>query len=244
MQDKCFIVSGASSGIGLAVTKLLLKKGANVIAVARNQVELADSYDMECCGKLRSLQCDLSEFDQLNLIMATLVKEDPALDGIIMCHGYGDFGGLEEFSTKRILRLINTNLTSNILITRHIIPRFKRLCKGDIIFIGSEAGLRGSKMGAVYCAAKFALRGFAESLRQECAGANLRVSIINPGMVNTSFFDALEFSPGESRDNFIEADDVAEIVTMILSLPQGTVVDQVNLSPQKRVVRKKSVTRN
>ena len=112
----------------------------------------------------------------------------------------------------------------------------KQRASGNIVFMGSEAALAGGRRGAVYSAAKFGLRGLAQSLRQECAASGLRVSIINPGMVRTEFFKELDFYPGKAPDNYILPDDVAVAVQMVLEARQGTVFDEINLSPQKKVV--------
>ena len=103
--------------------------------------------------------------------------------------------------------------------------------------MGSEAARTGGKRGAVYSAAKFGLRGLAQSLRQECAASGVRVSIVNPGMVKTAFFDELDFQPGDAPDNYILPEDVARAVLAILETRTGTVVDEINLSPQKKVIR-------
>ena len=103
--------------------------------------------------------------------------------------------------------------------------------------MGSEAALAGGKRGAIYSAAKFGLRGLAQSIRQECAASGVRVSIINPGMVNTAFFDEQDFRPGEETDNYILPEDVARAALTILQARTGTVFDEINLSPQKKVVR-------
>jgi short-subunit dehydrogenase len=103
--------------------------------------------------------------------------------------------------------------------------------------MGSEAALTGGVRGAVYSACKTALRGLARSLRQECAGSGLRVGIVNPGMVRTGFFDGLDFHPGEARENAIEPEAVADMIIAMLKAPPGTVVDEVNLSPLKKVIR-------
>jgi len=103
--------------------------------------------------------------------------------------------------------------------------------------MGSEAALAGGKRGAIYSAAKFGLRGLAQALRQECAASGLRISIINPGMVKTGFFDELNFKPGDATDNYIMPEDVAGAVQLILESRAGTVFDEINLSPQKKVIR-------
>ena len=117
------------------------------------------------------------------------------------------------------------------------VPAMKRRKRGDLIFIGSEAALSGGRKGAVYAAAKFALRGLAQSLRQECAGSGVRVALVNPGMTRTAFFDGLDFGPGEQSGHAILAEDVAEVVSSVLAMRPGTVIDEVNLSPLQKVVR-------
>ena len=102
--------------------------------------------------------------------------------------------------------------------------------------MGSEAALRGTRRGSVYCASKFALRGFAQALREECAASGIRVTTINPGMVLTPFFDDLDFGPGQEPANYVLPEDVADLVITILSTRSGTVFDEVNLSPLKRVI--------
>lgn len=137
----------------------------------------------------------------------------------------------------QIRRLIDLNLTSQILLARELLPNMKRQRRGDLIFIGSEAALSGSRKGALYCATKFALRGFAQSLREECSSSGIRSTIINPGMVKTGFFDRLSFEPGEAEENYILPQDIANAVLAILSARQGTCFDEINLSPLKRVVK-------
>lgn len=186
------------------------------------------------------MQCDLSDFNALDEVLGQTLNRLTNLDGVVLCHGFGDFGSLEEFSVARIKRQINTNLTSSILISRLAIPIMKKQGRGDLVIIGSEAALKGGKKGAVYCATKFGLSGFVQALRQECAASGVRVAIVNPGMVDTEFFANLDFTPGQSRDNALQADDVASAVKTILDMPTGSVIEQINLAPQKFVLRNKS----
>ena len=109
--------------------------------------------------------------------------------------------------------------------------------------MGSEAALRGAQQGSLYCASKFALRGFAQALREECTSSTVRVSLVNPGAVRTPFFEALDFEPGTEAENAIEPGDVADAIVQILQMRPGTVVDEINLSPQKRVWQRKKAGR-
>ncbi len=231
MADKNIIVSGASSGIGRAISTRLLQQGYRVTGVAR------DFSKFPCDDQRFTPVCmDLSDLDELPARLDALIKKDTVIDGLICCAGSGRFGSLEEFSPPQIRKLLDLNLTSQLYLVRALLPGMKQRGSGNIVFMGSEAALAGGKRGAVYSAAKFGLRGLAQALRQECAASGLRVSIINPGMVQTEFFNGLDFRPGEAPDNYILPDDVALAVQMILEARQGTVFDEINLSPQKKVI--------
>ncbi|MGB1719180.1 MAG: SDR family oxidoreductase, partial [Candidatus Latescibacterota bacterium] len=112
----------------------------------------------------------------------------------------------------------------------------KKRRAGRIVLLGSEAALRGTQKGTIYCAAKFALRGFAQALREETARHGIAVTLVNPGMVRTPFFDELSFSPNRDDSCAIEPTDVAQAIHDILQARSGTVFDEINLSPQKRVI--------
>ena len=227
------LITGASRGIGHAITDHLLREGAEVLAIGRNFHDPIDSK----AGRLHTFEIDLGQLDSLPQRLKAIATEHPDIDGLICCAGFGRFGSLEEFSPHQIRDLIDLNLTSQILLTREFLPRIKALGEGNIVFIGSEAALAGGRRGAVYCATKFGLRGLAQSLREECSSSNIRVSIVNPGMVKTAFFDDLPFQPGEAEANYVLPEDVAEAVVMILSARPGTCFDEINLSPLKKVVQ-------
>lgn len=237
-DNKTYLLSGASSGIGASVCARLLELGAAVVAVSRRPPPAQSNAG----AALRHLRCDLADAREVSALTAQLARDsrERAFSGVILCHGGGDFGSLEEFSESRIRALIDTHLTAAILISRACLPAMKRAAGGDLVLLGSQAGLKGGKKGAVYCAAKFGLRGLAQSLREECAATGVRVSLVNPGMVDTAFYTALDFAPGESPDNALTADEVAQAVIAILSLRAGAVVDEINLSPLKTVIRNKN----
>ncbi len=229
---RTIVVTGASSGIGRAIAMLLLEQGHRVIGIARDFSK--SPYD---AALFTAIATDLSDLEKLPAWLDTLASEHGSIDGVICCAGKGRFGSLEEFSYKQIRSLLEINLTSQIYLVRALLPGMKQRGRGDIIFMGSEAARAGGKRGAVYSAAKFGLRGLAQSLREECAATGVRVSIINPGMVKTAFFDQLDFRHGEEPDNYIQPEDVARAALTILEAREGTVFDEINLSPQKKVVR-------
>ena len=232
MKDKCVLVTGSSSGIGYEITSKLLDLGAKVIGIARNH----DRSNLENKNYV-TYNCDVSVHHKLEKILKQILKNHPQINCLISNAGYGDFGPLENFSTLQINNFVATNLTSHLVITKLLLPHFKRNKMGDIIFIGSEAGLIGAKNGSLYCAAKFGLRGFTESLSKDVASKNIRVSIINPGMVRTNFFENLNFEPAKDKQNAINLEDISSTVVYILNLSRNTIVDEINISPSKKAIK-------
>jgi len=137
---------------------------------------------------------------------------------LVLNAGYGQFGGVEQFSHKQIRRLVDTNLVSTLFLVKHFLPRMKQNGGGDIVLMGSESSLNGAKAGAVYCATKFAIRGLAQSLRADCSTANIRVILVNPGPVESSFFDELNFEPQEGDEFVIPTESVAKAIVSALRI--------------------------
>ena len=232
MKDKCALVTGSSSGIGYAITSKLLDLGAKVIGIARNH----SRYKLENKNYI-TYNCDVSDHNKLEILFKQILKNHPEINCLVSNAGYGDFGPLENFSILQINNFIATNLSSHLVITKFLLPHFKKKKQGDLIFMGSEAGLLGTKNGSLYCAAKFGLRGFTQALSKDVANKNIRVSIINPGMVRTDFFENLKFEPGINRQNAISIEDISSTVVYILNLSSNTIVDEINLAPSKKVIK-------
>ena len=232
MKGRCIIVSGSSSGIGRSISEILLKAGAEVIGLSRNHKK----FDPES-KNYKPYEVDISDTKNLSQTFSTVLSAYPKVDGFVSNAGFGDFKGLENFSSDKIISYVNTNLVSHMILTKLLIPKMKKFNSGKIIFIGSEAALRGSQKGSLYNTVKFGLRGFSQAIREECSGSKVHVSLINPGMVRTNFFEKLNFSPGDDPSNAIEAYDVAQLVLSIFMMRDGTVVDEINLSPLNKVIK-------
>ena len=225
------LVTGASSGIGRAVCERLLADGHSAIGIGRDFGKFPGDD-----RRFAAHEIDLADLDKLPAHLQNLVATYPALDALVLNAGVGRFGSLEQFSYDQIRVLIDLNLTSHVFVARAFLPSLKKAGRGHLVFMGSEAALTGTAQGSLYCAAKFALRGLAQALRAECARAGVRVTLVNPGMVQSPFFDELDFRPGPAPDNYILPEDVAAVIVQALAARDGTVLDEINLSPQKKVI--------
>ena len=228
------LLTGAGGGIGRSIATLLLSSDWRIVGVGRDPARPGFSQKA-----FSQATIDLSDLEHLPEQLRLLASEHEDIDSVVCAAGVGRFGSLEEFSYQQIRELIDINLTSQLYVVRAFLPLLKRRGRGDVVLIGSEAALAGGARGAVYSATKFALRGFCQSLRQESAAAGIRVTLINPGMVRTDFFDQLDFEPGEDLAHAIVPEDIAVAVKMVLSARAETVFDEINLSPLKKVVRRK-----
>ena len=225
------LVTGASSGIGAAVCKMLLEEGYAVIGLSRHIK--GSHFDHP---EFTAIACDLRDFSALELQIKSLLKSKRVLSAAIFCAGSGYFGNLEQLDYKKIQALIELNLLSPILLSKLLVPDFKRRKSGHMIYIGSEAALQGTKNGTAYCASKFGLRGFVQALCAESRASGLSVSLINPGMVDTGFFDQLHFQPGEDPSNRITPETIASCVQSILQADSNAIIEEINLSPRNKVI--------
>lgn len=231
-MNRSLLITGASTGIGRAICKTRLAAGDRVVGIARDfdKREDCDQLDFD------TVEMDLSDLSQVPYRLTDLSRNRRDIDAVVANAGEGVFGHLEQFSFEQIRHALDLNFTSQVFLVRAFLPNFKQRGYGDIILIGSEAGLRGGQQGSLYCAAKFALRGFAQSLREEIAASGVRVTVINPGMVKTRFHDNLTFQPGSEESQHILPSDVAAAVSLALDSRTGTVFDEIDLTPQKKVI--------
>jgi short-subunit dehydrogenase len=234
MAQKKVVVTGASSGIGRETAIRLLDAGHYVIGIARDFTKNPVQSE-----NFQSISLNFADISACEANLKRISKTVIGVTDLVCCAGVGRFGSLEEFSFSQIKALMDINFTSQAYVVRAFLPQIKQQGRGSIIFIGSEAALTGSRRGSVYCASKFAMRGFAQALREESSANGVRVGIVNPGMVNTPFFDALDFAPGDSTENYVEAADVAAAIVWMLDSRAETVIDEINLSPLKKVIVKK-----
>lgn len=199
IKGKTVVVTGASSGIGRAVSLQFARRGANVILAARRR-ELLD----EVANKCRSfgvtatvIQTDVTKRDEC----VALIEQAGTVDILVNNAGFAVFDAIETAKADDAIEMMNTNYFGALHCTQAVLPQMLARHSGSIVIVASIAGLMGySHMGA-YCATKFALIGMAEALRDEVIGRGVQVALVCPGTVETDFFVKAERSklPGASR---------------------------------------------
>ncbi len=228
------LITGSSSGIGRATAELLLQRGATVVGIARDHAKFAPDSD-----HYEPVTLDLSDLDAAAASLDDLARVHHDVAAVVSNAGAGRFGAIEQFSASQIRHDIDLNLTSHLLLARSFLPVLKRRKGGDLIIIGSEAALRGSRKGTVYCAAKSGLRGAAQALADECSRRGVRVTLVNPGFVRTPFFDALDFEPADDPSSALTPEDIATKLLEILEAPDGPAYGEINIAPPHPALRSK-----
>ncbi len=225
------LIAGSSSGIGRSIAEKMLTENHHVIGLARQHEKFIPDTK-----KYVTYSVDFSNINTLEQQFKQIQQAESPIDVIVCSVGYGDFAELEQFSVQRMQNILNVNFLSQAILIKTFLSQFKKRNAGKIILIGSECALDGAKKATMYCASKFALRGFAQSLRKECAAAQVMVTLINPGIVNTPFFADLDFRPAKGELHAIEANQIATLVSNIISEESNCVFEEINLQPMKKVI--------
>lgn len=229
---KTAIVTGASSGIGLQITRTLLGMDYKVYGLSRKAIPLPDS------GALCRVKCDLLESKSLRTALSGILEAEPTLDLLVNCAGIGLFGPHEQLDAEELSRMLRLNLEVPVLLCR-LTLRALKASRGKIINISSITAEKDSTHACAYAASKAGLSHFSKSLFEEVRKYGVGVTVIQPDMTRTPFYDTLDFEPGPESGEAILPDQVADAVRYILGAPDNLVVSEITLRPQQnRILRK------
>jgi short-subunit dehydrogenase len=208
---KSIIVTGGGTGLGKELALLFSKKGYHILLTGRTAEKLTQArQEIEAGGgKADILQLDVSNGEQVTKGLGVLSQKYD-IYGVVNNAGVGHFGPFVEISEKQIKEMLDTNVLGTILMTKAILPLLATEGEGRIMNIISTAGLRGKVNEAVYCASKFAIRGFTEALQKEYEGSKIKINAVYMGGMNTPFWDAGDYVKDPSR--LPSARSVAEVI--------------------------------
>lgn len=228
IKGKIAVVSGASSGLGAALAQILVAKGATVYGLARNAEKL-HLLQSKLGTSFIPVQLDITSNGKItSWVDKTFTNSDfPSI--LINNAGVGHFSKLEELSLVKWHEIIDTNLNGTFYLTLALLPLIKKTQKaGHIINIGSIMGKTTNSLSAAYSASKFAIQGFSESLFKELRSFSIKVTCVNPGSIETNFFDDSGIQP---HHNMLQADEVAALIVQILETPDNLLIDEITLRP-------------
>lgn len=237
LDGKRAVVTGASAGIGAACAEALAESGATVVLAARRRDKL-DAVARAIAERVRGAALEILELDVASVESAArfarAVLERGPVD--ILVNNAGLARGLdpvEKSDEAGWHEVIETNLTGVLRMTRHFLPGMLERKQGHVIVIGSVAGMDPYAGGAVYCATKAAVQTLAKALRHELHGTGLRVSVVDPGLVETDFSlvrfrgDAERAKKPYANVQPLTPRDVAECVQFAATRPPHVNIDEV-----------------
>ncbi|HEY7834637.1 MAG TPA: SDR family oxidoreductase [Ktedonobacterales bacterium] len=234
LTGKVALITGASSGIGQAVARAFLAKGADLVLVARRE------------ERLRALAADATRAGRRCAVVVGDVRDEATaehavrmathdlgqLDLLVNNAGIGIYKQLADTSAADYDAMMNTNMRSTFLFTRHAVPVMLAAKAGMIINIASMAGVMGFAGEAVYCATKFAQVGFTQALDRELRPHGIKVGVICPGGVKTEFaLGTGRTSEGVAASDMLAAEDVADAVVLMATQRPGARVLEIRLRP-------------
>ncbi|MCZ7556319.1 MAG: SDR family NAD(P)-dependent oxidoreductase [Bacteroidia bacterium] len=230
-EGKTAVITGASSGIGRALTLALLREGAAVAACGRSAQRLDDvrTDAGTAADRLLTTVCDVGDETQLTAFTRQTVEAFGGIDIVVANAGFGVFRPLTELRTDEFDAMINTNVRGVFLTLRHTVPVMISRGGGDAVIVSSLAGKNGFAGGTGYSTSKFAVRGLAQSLMLEVRKHNVRVVSVFPGSTDTAFFDGTPMSP--NREKILRADDVAASILDALRTPRRALISEIDIRP-------------
>lgn len=246
LSGKTALVTGASSGIGRATALALAAEGARIIAAGRRvdrltglAEEIVARYGASACG---ALELDVRNRDDVRKTMAELAEAGwGEIDILVNNAGLAaGLGPLQEGLFDDWDRMIETNVTGLLNVCRVVVPGMVDRKRGHIVNLGSIAGREVYPNGNVYCATKHAVRALNRALRLDTLGSNIRVTCIDPGLVETEF-SLVRFHGDAERARNVYAsttpltpDDVADAITWAVTRPPHVNVEEILLMPTRQ----------
>ena len=237
---KTILITGATSGIGLAAAKKLANEKNQLILCGRRQYKLDEIYEeLSKSANVISLCFDVSDKNEVNRILNDLPEEFRSID--ILINNAGNAHGLDtiqEGSIEDWDNMIDINVKGLLYVSRAIIPKMVEKKNGHVINIGSLAGRDVYEKGNVYCASKHAVNAISKAMRIDLNKTGIKVSEINPGLVETDFSN-VRFKGDNDRAEKVyqgykalQAEDIADIIEFVINRPGHVNIADILVLPQ------------
>jgi NADP-dependent 3-hydroxy acid dehydrogenase YdfG len=222
-DDKVFLVTGASTGIGAATARRAAEAGHRLVLAARSEdtlIALAGELGGE--GRALAVRCDVTEWDDQERMVQAALDAFGRLDVVFANAGFGARRGFLEETPEQWRSMVLTNVLGAAYTIRATLPALKK-SRGHVLITSSVAGRRALS-GSLYSATKHAATAMGEALRQDVNDTGIRVTVVEPGMVDTPFFD-------NPVSGALQADDIARAVMYAVSQPPHVDVNEILVRP-------------
>ncbi|PJF36362.1 MAG: short-chain dehydrogenase [Candidatus Thermofonsia Clade 1 bacterium] len=234
IQGQVAVITGASRGIGRATALALAKAGCHIAATARDAAAL-EALVAECTAlgvRAKAYSADATDAQAVYAVRDQVLADFGQVDTLVNNAGVARYASLVEHTVEDYDWMMNSNMRSTFLFTHAFVPSMIARKQGNVIVVSSQAGVHGFPNEAVYCATKHAQVGFATALDGELRPHGVRVTIIAPGGVRTTF----AFGTGRTADmpalqEMIEAEDVAEAIVFAVQMPAKSRVLMIGMRP-------------
>jgi len=243
LKGKVAVVTGGTRGIGRAITERLLDEGVHVALCGTLQKSVDDAVGrLAPRGQVFGMVADVSKLDEVRRFIAGAHAEFGALHILVNNAGAGAFANVAQLTPESWDKMIALNLSGVHYCCHEIMPIFKHAGGGDVVNIGSLAGVNAFAGGAGYNASKFGLVGYSEAMMLDHRHDGVRVSLIMPGSVDTEFGSAGSASQtAQERSDWksapaawkIAPEDIADVVVNVLKMPRRTTVSRVEVRPSR-----------
>ncbi|KGA97095.1 oxidoreductase [Alkalihalobacillus alcalophilus ATCC 27647 = CGMCC 1.3604] len=224
-MKKTIWITGGTSGLGKEIAFQLLKKDYHVIVLARNEekIKQLEEEAQGFNGRILTCQVDIRSDEEVKKIVAHLVKSGHPVDVLINNAGLGIFDSVLDAKTEDIVEMFEVNVLGLIAMTKAVLPYMIEKKSGQIIQIASQAGKLATPKSSVYAATKHAVLGFTNSLRMEVEDDNVNVSAVNPGPIQTPFFERADKTGSYVKNvgkMMLKPEYVAERVVQLIEKPK------------------------
>jgi NADP-dependent 3-hydroxy acid dehydrogenase YdfG len=217
------LITGASDGIGRSIANKLSKEGYSLILCGRDEQKLKSVAD-ECETQTQILAFDLNDAKERREAISKVTELDVLINNAGVWH---KVGGLESIDDETVAEVINTNLTSQILLTKALLPLLKNKEGASVINIISKSGVTAQEGQSVYSASKWGMRGFTDVLRNDSKDNAVRIGAVYQSGTNTKLFEkAGDDFPVES---FTEPDDLADVIAFMLNRPKKLWINEIRI---------------
>jgi len=229
LAGKVAIVTGASRGIGRAISVALAQENATVVLAARSiqQLQITAEQVTKAGGEPRIVHVELTEEKSIRNLIKVIGEKLGRLDILVNNAGVTHSAPLEQTSTEDWQRCISINATAPFILCREALPLLKKSQAAHIINIASVVGVKGYPLQSAYTASKHALRGMTISLAEELRGSNIRVHVLCPGGVDTDMVNSVR--PDIAKDELIKPEEIAELVLYMVTHNGNAVVDELRI---------------